>query len=169
MDILVEDGTGLVTANAYASLEEVDEFLSVNIHSKWSVLTDTAAKENLIIWATRLIDERVRWFGHKTHPTSGTAWPRTCMKDREGHPIDDNVVPKQVKIATAILAEHLLSGNPEVVNTGSNITALQVDVIALKFDTDKTPEKYPVELRYILDGLGRIAFGRGGPKHIVKH
>ena len=167
MEIFVEDGTGLVTANAYASLAEVDNLLSVNIHSKWSLLDDQTAKENLIMWATRLLDQRVRWYGHKTHATSGLAWPRTGVRDKDRHCVEDDIVPKQVKLATAILAEHLLAGNPEAVNSGSNITALQVDVIALKFDTNKTPDKYPVELRYILDGLGFMSFGRGGPKRII--
>lgn len=169
MDIVVEDGTGIVTANAYASAEEVDDILSVNIHSKWSLLTDEIAKENLIIWASRLIDTRVRWAGHKTHKTSGLAWPRTCVRDKEGEMIDDSIVPQQVKLATAIMAEHLLDGNPEVANTSSNLTALQVDVVMLRFDANISPEKYPPELSYILKGLGWLSFGHGGPKRIIRH
>lgn len=169
MDIVVEDGTGIVTANAYASLDEVEEILSVNIHSKWTLIADDAAKENLIIWASRILDERVRWNGKKMFDTSGMAWPRYGVRDREGFMLDDNFVPKQVKIATAVLAEHLLSGNPDAVNTGSNITSLQVDVIAIQFDARLAAEKYPAELGFILKGLGIWSGGRGGYKRIVKH
>lgn len=169
MDILVEDGTGLVTANAYATIAEVDDILSVNIHSKWSVLSDDATKANLIMWASRILDERVKWNGKKTHDTSGLAWPRMCVRDKEGIMVDDSVVPSSVKVATAILAEHLIAGNPEVANTGSNLTALQVDVIMLKFDARLSPEKYPAEIAYALRGLGSVSMGRGGPKRIVKH
>lgn len=169
MAFTVEDGTGIVTATAYASVDEVDEILAVNIHSKWSLISDDEAKENLIQWASRIIDERTKWFGRKMHETSGLAWPRCGARDREGFMIEDDIVPKPVKIATALLAEHLLSGNPETVNTGSNITSLQVDVVVLKFDAHLAPEKYPAELAYVLKGLGYVSLGRGGAKRIIKH
>ncbi len=169
MALVVEDGTGVVTANAYATVEEVDEILSVNIHSQWSLITDPATKENLIRWASRILDERVKWFGKKTHPTSGLAWPRRDVKDREGTLIDDNVVPLAVKVAAAELADHLLAGDPETANTGSNITTLQVDVVMLKFDARLDAERFPPNLAKILYGLGYMSFGRGGPKRIIKH
>lgn len=169
MELVVEDGTGIVIANAYATVAEVEEILSVNIHSKWSLLSDDAAKANLIIWASRILDERTKWAGKKMYETSGLAWPRFGVRDREGFLVDDNLVPKQVKLATALLADHLLSGNPETVNTGSNITSLQVDVIAIKFDARLAVEKYPIELSYVLKGLGTFSGGRGGVKRIVKH
>jgi hypothetical protein len=169
MTLVLEDGTGVVTANAYATVAEVDAILAVNIHSKWSLVTDNATKESLIQWASRILDERVRWNGRKTHHTSGLAWPRVCVRDREDTPIDDNVVPRAVKVAVAILADHLLSGDPELANTGSNITQLQVDVVFLKFDARLAPQRYPPELTAILKGLGWLSFGTGGPKRIIKH
>jgi hypothetical protein len=56
MALVVEDGTGVVTANAYADVAAVDEILSVNIHSQWSLLTEVATKEKLIQWASRILD-----------------------------------------------------------------------------------------------------------------
>lgn len=169
MAIVVEDGTGLVTANAYASVAEVDEILGTNIHAKWNLLTDPATKEKLIEWATRILDERVRWFGKKTFPTSGLAWPRIGVRDRENLLIDDNVVPHAVKVATAVLAEHLIAADPEVANASNNLTMMQVDVIILKFDANIIAQKYPPELGFILRDLGWVSFGRGGPKRIIKH
>lgn len=169
MALVVEDGTGVVTANAYATVEEVDEILSLNIHSQWSLITDPVTKEKLIQWASRILDERVRWFGKKTYPTSGLAWPRMQAKDREGNRIDDNVVPLPVKVAVAELADHLLAGDPETANTGNNITTMQVDVVMLKFDTRLETERFPPNLSKILTGLGSVFFGRGGPKRIIKH
>jgi len=168
MDIVVEDGSGIVTANAYATALEVDDILSVNIHSTWPDIAATEIEENLIIWASRILDERVTWKGKKTFETSGMAWPRTGVYDREGILVDDDIVPDAVKIATAILADHLLAGNPEAANSASNMTQLQVDVIMLKFDAHLATERYPVELSFILKGLGYFA-GRGGYKRIIKH
>ena len=169
MTLVVEDGTGVVTANAYATVAEVDEILATNIHSKWDLISDPATKAKLIQWASRILDERVRWHGKKTHPTSGLAWPRTCVKDREGALVEDDIVPLPVKVAVAELADHLLGGDPETANTGSNITALQVDVVMLKFDARLTAERFPPNMGMILYGLGYTSFGRGGPKRIIMH
>lgn len=168
MDIIVEDGTGIVIANSYLSVDKADELLSINIHSKWAAL-DEDTKERLLMFATRKLDERVKWYGHKFQPTSGLAWPRCGVRDKEGFPVDDNLVPLAVQIATATLADHLITGDPDTVNTASNLTALQVDVIELKFDSKITPEKYPIEIKYLLAGLGTVSMGRGGPKFIVKY
>jgi hypothetical protein len=168
MEMVVEDGTGMPTANCYVSVETADEILSVNPHSNWSIV-DFDTKGKLLMWATRILDQRVEWYGRKMHGTGWTAWPRCGARDREGFAIDDNVVPRQVQIACALLADHLLTGNPELVNTSSNLKSLQVDVIELQFDTNKAPDKYPVEIKLVLSGLGRINMGRGGPKFIVMH
>jgi hypothetical protein len=168
VDILVETGLGLITANAYASVAEVDDILSVNIHSTWSIL-DEPTKANLIMWATRLLDTKVRWYGDKMYRNSALAWPRENVRDADGFPIDDNIVPRQVKLATALLADHLVTGNPELVNSSTNLTSLKADVIELKFDANLQPAKYPVEIRLVLAGLGTVSMGRGGPKRIIKH
>jgi hypothetical protein len=76
MDIVVEDGTGLPTANAYLSVAEADDILSTNIYATaWAALDDTT-KASILMWATRLLDERVKWHGRKYHATAGLAWPR---------------------------------------------------------------------------------------------
>ena len=167
--IVVEDGSGLVTANAYASVAEVDNYLSLNIHATaWALLED-ATKEKLIMWATQILDTRVKWHGTRTHETQGLAWPRSGVLDRERSLIEDDIVPDAVKLAVATLANHLITGDPTEVDTASNITMLQADVVQLKFDTKADVSKYPDALSYILRGLGYVSMGRGGPKRIVKH
>lgn len=169
MELVVEDGTGVVTANAYATVEEIDELLSYHVHSTWSTITDDELKANLIIWASDILDMRTTWFGCKTYETSGLAWPRTGVRDREGIAIDDNIVPDEVKRAVATLADYLIAGNPDTVNTSNNITMLQADVVVLKFDPYAPTFKFPDSIAFIIKGLGYTAMGRGGPKRIIKH
>lgn len=172
MDLVVEDGTGLPTANSYCTVEEAADILSINVYSTWATLAATeGAQDAFLMWATRILDERVKWFGTKVYGTSGTAWPRYRAYDKEGFAIDDNVVPKQVKLATAILANFLVvnAGDPEAVNTSNNLTELKVDVILLKFDPTILPNKYPTEISFILSGLGTVSMGRGGPKYIIRY
>lgn len=169
MIVIVEDGTGLPNANAYASVVEVTDILSTNIYSTWATQTD-GVKANLVLWASRILDERVRWYGKKTFKTSGMSWPRHKVKDNEGTLVDDNIVPKAVKTAVAVLANHLLSNaaDPEVANTGLNISMLMVDVVTIKYDPKILPQRYPPELAYIIGRLGRCNFSPRGQKDIVK-
>lgn len=169
MSLVIEDGTGVVTANAYATVAEVDDVLSTNLNALWNSLTDETAREKLVVWATRVLDERVKWFGQKVFQTSGLAWPRAGVKDKEGFPIDDNVVPKPVKVAVAVLCEHLLNGNPDVVDTALNKKMIKVDVVELEFDPRISVRQWPAEVDLIIQGLGYGMFGRGGPKRIIKH
>lgn len=176
VDIVVEDGTGIVTANAYASVEEVDDIMSYRRGSAWNNLTDETEKEGLIIWATNLLDYKARWYGKKTHETQGLEWPRTGFTNSGGGgcgspsgSIDDNVVPKQVKEVVAILANLLIDGDPQAPDSSSKITMVQADVVIVKFDPYAPSYKFPDGISDMLRGLARISMGRGGPKFIVRY
>jgi len=168
VSIVIEDGSGVVTANAYASVTEIDGILSYQTTPGWDLL-DEPAKANLIIWATQILDQRVKWLGRKTHETQGLGWPRTGASDREGFPIEEDEVPLAVKQAVAVLANHLITFNPNEVNQSANLTMLQADVVTLKFDPYADVYRFPDSIGFILRGLGYVSFGRGGPKRIIKH
>jgi hypothetical protein len=106
--------------------------------------------------------------GRSPFQTSGLAWPRAGTKDKEGYPIDDNLVPRQVKVAVAVLAEHLVAGNPDVVDTGQ-----QEDDQGGRGGTGVRPTHHDPQVagrgRSDHQGLGYGTFGRGGPKRIIKH
>lgn len=168
--LVVEDGTGVVTANGYATVAEIDDILSyqASANGAWTLLDDVA-KANLIIWASQILDQRVKWEGRKMHETSGLAWPRCGVTDRENLPVDEDIVPLAVKQAVAVLANHLITFNPNEVNTNNNLTMLKADVITLRFDPYATTYKFPDQIGFILRGLGWVSMGRGGPKRIIKH
>lgn len=168
MILVVEDGTGLPTANALVSVADADAILETNIHSTWPSL-EVEIKEKLIAWATRLLVERARWFGIRVSATSGLPFPRTGLKDADGvfYPADD--VPQPVKVAVATLADHLNSSDPTLANSSRNIKRLDVDVISLQFDVDTSPELWPSAIGYILKNVARVSFSTTGGKRIVKH
>ena len=169
MEIVVEDGTGMVTANAYASVVESDAILSYQTHATvWPTL-ETEQKENLIIWATQILDQRTKWKGRKAHDTQALGWPRIGAKDCEGIYVEDDIVPTPVKVAVAILANHLITFNPNETNESANLTMLQADVITLRFDPYADVYKYPDTVVSALRCLGTASFGRGGPKRIIKY
>jgi hypothetical protein len=167
MPVLVEeDGTGLPTANAFATVDEVDAILEVNPHSTWSAV-DPTVKANLIMWATRLLIERVKWRGTKRFPNAGTPFPRKNLIDREDLPVTDDDVPVQVKTATAYLADYLSQTDPTTVNSASNLTELTADVVTLKFDDQLKPARWPVSVRAALYPIG-VFSANGGPRYIIK-
>lgn len=165
--LVVEDGTGLPTANALATVAEADVILEVNPHSLWS-LNDDPTKANLLIWATRLLIERTKWSGCKKFENAGTPFPRSGLRDREGFAVADDEVPQQVKVAVALLAEHLATADPTAVNVASNLKELEADVVKLVFNDLNQPSKWPASVKVALAPLGQFLAGRG-PKFIIKH
>lgn len=163
--LVVEDGTGLPTANAFCTAAEADDLLSTNPHSLWS-LVDPDVKDNLLIWATTLLIERTRWKGKKKYPTSGTPFPRSCLYDYDHLLILDSVVPQKVKRATALLAEYLSTTDPTIVNSSSNLKKLKADVVELDFDSQQHPSRWPPSIRMALLPFGD--FAAAGPRFIKK-
>ena len=168
--LVVEDGTGLPTANSFLTIAEADDILSVNPRSLWPLVSPTD-KSNLLIWATRMIVERTKWRGYKRYDNSGLPWPRERVIGREtslynyGY-LDNASVPFQVKEATAYLAEFLSQTDPTTVNSSSNIKEIEVDVVKLKFDPALRPARWPVTIRIALAPIG--TFSPGGSRQIVK-
>lgn len=164
--LVPEDGTGLPTANAYATVARVDEILELNIHSNWALAG--ANKEKLIGWATQLLNQNVRWFGTRKYESSGTPFPRCNLRDNDGNFYPDDAIPAPLEEATAVLADFLLGTDPTVVNSASNLKQIDVDVISLRFDNLDRPEKWPRALSKLLRNLGRTNFSSTGGKPIIR-
>lgn len=78
MPIVVEDGTGLLTANSYASVAYADAYFTDRNNDQWLSLT-LAQKEGSLVQATDYVD---MWYGSKFKGVAkveaqSLAWPRT--------------------------------------------------------------------------------------------
>lgn len=166
--LVVEDGTGLPTANAFLTVEEADAILEPNIHSNWPNI-DVDDKAKLIVWATRTLIERARWKGTRVSETSGTPFPRSGLKDQDCVYYPDDAVPTPVKVAVAMLADHLALADPTLANSQKNLKRLDVDVISLQFDMMTNPEKWPPSIAIILRDFAYLSFSSTGGKRIIKH
>jgi hypothetical protein len=168
MELVVEDGTGLPTANSLVSIEDADLILEPNIHSTWATFDDEK-KKKLLVWSTNLICQRARWKGTKRYETARLPFPRTGLRDADGSFYPDDEVPAPAKEAVATLADFLATGDPTQPNTSSNVSRLDVDVISLQFDVNTTPERWPSSIGIILRDIATISFGKTGGKRIIKH
>jgi len=159
--LVVEDGTGLSGANSYLDVNDADNLLSVNPHlTDWEAASfDT--KAGLLIWASRYLDQKVRWNGNKAVKTSGLRWPRTGVRDRDGISIDENELPNEVKYATAELARFLLTDDRPAERSQDGLKELKVDVIELVFNEDYRLPAVPSAIQDIIHGLGYVSGARG--------
>lgn len=107
MTLVVEDGSGVATANTYDSLANVSTHHADRNNTAWLDF-NTPQQEAAIIRATDYIDKRFgqQFLGIRTTKEQGLEWPRLDDFDSDGFlfsGVDD--VPRQLKKA---LAEYAL-------------------------------------------------------------
>lgn len=118
MALIVEDGTGLATAESYASVAYADTYHSDRGNTSWATLT-TGVKEQSLRKATDFMEQvyRPRWAGVRVTSTQALSWPRYEVPkiDAPGggawpayYPY--NAVPTEVKNACAELALKAAAG-----------------------------------------------------------
>jgi hypothetical protein len=108
---------GSPTANAYLDVEEATVLLQGRLDIEaWyapdpqEAVTLPARREAALIWATRLLDLQVGWYGQPATLTQALAWPQYGQTDQYGRPLDPTRVPLDIQYATAVYALTLLAG-----------------------------------------------------------
>jgi hypothetical protein len=108
MPLIVEDGTGLSTAESLCSVAEANLYHSNRGNAVWEDL-DADVKEQLLRKATDYMQQtyRARWKGYRRTFTQRLDWPRQSVII-DDYPLDAimllNIVPPEVKDACAELA-----------------------------------------------------------------
>lgn len=112
-------------ANSYVTMSEATTLLQERLATDaWyaedanASMTLPARREAALLWATRLIDEQIGWYSTPTTLTQALAWPQVGQIDHLGRLIDSTVVPRFLKMATALTALHLM-GTEAVVGTAA--------------------------------------------------
>jgi hypothetical protein len=152
MAFLVEDGYGLASANAYATVEFVDEYHTDRNNTSWpSVAASPAspdenleAKQAAIVRASAIIDARYRakFPGtRKNGRSQGLEWPRSDAEDTYDQVIPDTEVPIEVQQATAEAAirEYLSPGSlaPDFVSS-QKVVSERVGALAVTYSDKQT-------------------------------
>lgn len=108
MSLVVEDGSGLSTAESYISAADCDAYFSEHGDpSEWTSAT-TAEKEAALRYATSYLDDNYEWYSSLLTRTQALDWPRNPYLDSQGRYIEG--VPQKIKDATCEMAlEHLKS------------------------------------------------------------
>ena len=156
---IVEDGTGLAAANAYASREHVAEYADIDPHHGplWLALGDEQ-QERGIVYATRFLDDRVDWSGKRVFPESGTRWPRSGVFDRDGNAIAPTIIPRQLRDAVAAFAMFLVVDDATRDSASNILQRVKADVVEVEFKagTYGLARTIPTHLEALLQGLGDL-------------
>lgn len=141
MTLIVEDGTGLIDAESYASVVEFKAYCYKRAMD-YSLLTDEGI-EVLLIKATDYMVNvyRNRWQGRRTNGTQSLDFPRYDVVV-DGYSLLSNIVPPLVKNACIELA--FKSDTVELLPDIERATVKEkVDVIEVEYD-----KFAPVQTRY---------------------
>lgn len=109
MTLIVEDGTGLSTAESYISVAGADTRHTNLGNAAWT--GSTAVKEAALRNATVYLEQayRTRWIGNRNIYTQALSWPRWNAQV-DGFPVRTDAVPPEVANACADLALKALAG-----------------------------------------------------------
>jgi hypothetical protein len=106
--LVKEDGSGLSNANAYTDVDGGDTFAGDHYYAtNWTGATSDN-KRKALIFAARLLDEQVTWYGSAASTTQALGWPRNGCYNRRGFLIENDEVPTEVQQANWLLAMALL-------------------------------------------------------------
>jgi hypothetical protein len=179
LTLIVEDGTVVTGANSYLTLDEANTIIALDLmtdSAPWTALADDA-KSMWLMFATRWLDDRAIWRGHRftdplfprdPHPPTPQplGWPRKDAYDRERHAVSSTIVPAEVKRAVALLANHYLNSNGED-EAQAGLRRFRADTFEIEYQMGYFKSPTPPWLKFTLNGLGQLA-SEIGFKKIVR-
>lgn len=138
MALTLEDGTGVVGAEAYADAAAFDAW-ALAYWGNSLVGTDTD-KEAAIRRAVAYLDA-LAWIGVRTGGrTQALAWPRTDAIDSEGNELATDEIPAEVIEAQHVLARAELAApgllSPDVTLSGKKVLT---EVKGIRWEVQKAP------------------------------
>lgn len=129
MTLIVEDGTGLATAESYVSVADADAYHTKmgTAAASWGDLT-TAVKEAALRRATQFIDTRYRFQGVVNSGTQALLWPRVGVW-LHGYYVEATTIPQRLKDACAELAMRAAAGDllPDA-DEGGEVSAESISI-----------------------------------------
>lgn len=138
MALVPEDGTGVSTANTYATAAEVTTFAGLR---GVTVPANVASIEVLLVKAMDFIEANpqvVRYQGFRTHSDQPLSWPRSDVYV-DNLLVDANAIPwelKHAQIQLAIEAQNHDLQPTKGSGEGGAIVKEKIDVIETVYDND---------------------------------
>ena len=161
MSLVVEDGTGLPTAESYLSVADLDTYVSNR--GLTNAAATTPAKEAALRNATTFIDSFARYKGVRYSETQGLEFPRTGLTDWSGYTVSG--IPNRLKNACAELAVKAASESLYTdADRGGMVKSESVGPISTTYMDGAPPEKLFTIAKRLLDQyIRKVNELMGGP------
>jgi hypothetical protein len=159
----------VLNTNSYVTIADADTYFETRIDSSEWENADDETKEQALVTATQLIDER-HWIGAAVSSSQALAWPRKnaiYYDPRMGQQITvaNNEVPSQVKIAVYEQALHLVQNEDLIAQKTQTFESISVGSISLSDnnnDVTKTSITPSIIIRPLRPLIRRDGIGMGG-------
>lgn len=131
---------GAADADSYASFDEYTAYWTARGFNTAQLAAQQADVENLMRWATRLMDSIFTWTGSAVNSVQALAWPRSGMLTPNGFVIGTTTIPVQLKNAECEFAGILISGDRtaddpslKVIGSETMLDSVKAGPVMLKF------------------------------------
>tara|TARA_R110000744_G_scaffold104945_4_gene200753 strand:- start:3267 stop:3779 length:513 start_codon:yes stop_codon:yes gene_type:complete len=162
---------GAADANSYVDYAEANVYLTTErlYSDAWTAVTQ-AKGETALIWATSLLDANMTWEGTNRTLSQSLRFPRTGLFDRDGNNILNDIIPANLKTATADLALFLLRSDrtaiPSIIEKG--LKSVRADVVSIEVDHLRKPDLIPLTIIASLADLGYPSGASGGGVPVIR-
>jgi hypothetical protein len=157
MAVVIIATPGAADANSYATRAEATTYHEGHISgAAWAAAAEDLQNRALVT-ATRLLDAHVDWSGCVASSTQRLQWPRSGMLYRSGYAVPSDVIPDDLKAATAEFARQLLGGDRSAdsdIET-QGIERLKAGPVELAFRAGTTAKVIPDAVWYLVELWGR--------------
>jgi len=154
--MIVENGTGLINADSYVSIEFADNYFSARGVSGWVALTQNV-KEQSLIRATDFIDNIYQWCGKKATSEQSLRFPRINIVDYEGQPVEG--VPTCLKKAVCEAAQITSNGTELFQTKNENGDVISETITTLSFTYAKSDKSESTTQTTLYDSINTLLRG----------
>lgn len=131
--LVVENGTGLSTANTYISNADADTYFGSHLYATaWTGATE-ANQDIALAMSTRLIDDNFRFDGKKSSDTQALSFPRYGVSE-DGYELLATTIPQSLKDATAEFAKWLIAEDRTAEDDTVGFKSLKAGSLSMEID-----------------------------------
>lgn len=117
--LVIEDGTGVASANSWVTRAEVQTYVDTYYpsHTEWTAATDDA-KDEAIVKAAQYLElvYGTRWRGRKVARDQAMHWPRYDVYDNDGYLRSYEAIPTKLKDAQCEVTLRAVAGTTLLVD-----------------------------------------------------
>lgn len=139
MAVTIVATAGGATANSYCTLAQANTYHEERLHIDDWTNASTSKKNSALVWATRILDEVMNWYGYKNSSVQALRWPRSSIYDQDGYPVTSSAIPIFLREATAEFARHLIIEDRTLETNRDTIGYKKMEIGDLKLEIDPDP------------------------------